>query len=203
MAREVVLSSEKYGLDPRFVYTFRKWSGSRATAELDWLTENFGASFAESVAVAVGAFVTGQASAAEAGAAMGEVFRSIGRAQVWPSFLRMASCDQTGGLYRKPRAQAGSSPGAMVWPADQAQQEAISGTDLDPEEFYSEDVTEVHRLVLAMLSESLRPFGRAREFAARELGSLAEGIRDSLAKSKSATTEGTETPPEPPSAPQS
>lgn len=170
--REVKLDSARYGLDPKVTYTFRRWTASRALGEMDWLASNFGDGAAETIAALAGALATGTTTPAEAAGGLGALTRAWGRADSWGAFLRMAACDETGGLWRA--AGAVKAPGAMVWPADVGQQNAIRGTDLDPDVVFCEDPTEILRLMLAMVCESFAPFGAARASIARAWSSAAQ-----------------------------
>src|SRR5574338_260233 len=100
-------------------------------------------------------------------AGLGELARAWGRAGAWAAFLRMAEAGPSGGLWVVRPGVKTSGIGAPVWPEDEAQQRAIRDTDVDPDVAFADDPTEVLRLMLAMVCESLRPFGAARESVAR------------------------------------
>lgn len=155
MPRSVTLDPAKYGLGRPYV--FKKWGAQRALGVLDWLATSYGPGAAETAAEAVRALLTGKIGAGEAGSTIGALLAAHGRAGVWDAFLTMAEADEVSGLYR----QGDKGALAPVWPASEAAREKMAEQGLDPDTYYLEDPLEILRLVVAMLSESFRPFGAA------------------------------------------
>lgn len=158
MSRAVRLDPQRYpGIRP--IYTFRKWGAARALGVMDWVFTSYGAEAAETLATAIRAIVTGQASAGSAANSVGALLKAHGNAGAWEAFLDMAAEDERGaGLFRDGASKGSIVPVQPMTPEARAAQVKL---ECDPDTFYADAPLESYMLIVAMLCETFSPFGSA------------------------------------------